>query len=58
METLLPSGANSPFFIKFSKLFDAENTNFENFENFDLFIENDVIVCRHEVMGEKRYLLT
>ena len=36
------SGANSPFFINFSKLFDAENANFENFKNFDLLIEHDV----------------
>ena len=35
----MKNGEFAPFSIIFSKLFDAENTNFEN---FDLFIENDV----------------
>ena len=39
-------GANSPFSIKFSKFMDAKNTYFENFQNLDIFIENDVTVYK------------
>jgi len=38
------SGANVPFSIIFSKLFKCKIYVFEKLRNFELFIENDVIV--------------